>query len=198
MTTNPTPTPAGAQAGSERASGAVLTDERRAQICARLDAAKGEGARHWSITPDRHWAEVYAGDVLIARCPDDDDAEFIAHAPSDLAALLAENERLRYLGFDVSPGGRPRNNRDGACTCDYNPETTSGPEEDCPFHGRAYADWVIRTEAAEVALERVRAALARWQASDDVAVATILLVSRLTAALDGAHPTPSDGSGTDG
>lgn len=47
-------------------------------------------------------------------------------------------------GPDVAASGRPSNERDGACICDYNPDTTDGPQEDCPFHGRPYAYWVER------------------------------------------------------
>ena len=68
---------------------------------------------------------------------------------------------------------RPSSDRDGECICDYNPETTDGPQEDCPFHGRSYAYWIergdalaARLEAAEAAVERVGAAL-----SDQVEVA---------------------------
>lgn len=29
----------------------------------------------------------------------------------------------------------------GECSCDPNPSTTNGPEEDCPQHGRPYSYW---------------------------------------------------------
>lgn len=156
-------------------------------IGARLAAAT---SGPWEVD-DTGWGVVNS-EQRIGSFGKSRDAEFIAHAPSDIDALLAENERLRYLGFDVSPAGRPRNNRDGACTCNYNPTTTSGPEEDCPFHGRAYADWVARAEAAEAALERARKALSKYASGHRGAIATL---GDIEAALDGAHPTPSDGSG---
>jgi len=40
-------------------------------------------------------AAVKAGGVLVVECADDPDADLIAHAPTDLAALLDEVERLR-------------------------------------------------------------------------------------------------------
>lgn len=48
---------------------------------------------------------------------------------------------------NVARSGRPSNERDGACICDYNPDTTDGPQEDCPFHGRPYAYWIERGDA---------------------------------------------------
>lgn len=46
----------------------------------------------------------------------------------------------------VGGSGRPSNERDGACICDYDPETTEGPVEHCPFHGRPYSYWVERAD----------------------------------------------------
>lgn len=62
----------------------------------------------------------------------------------------------------VRTSGRPHNDRDGACICDYNPDTTGGPLEDCPFHGRPYAYWVERSDSlgdrlAAVTAQRERA-----------------------------------------
>jgi hypothetical protein len=53
--------------------------------------------------------------------------------------------------------GRPSNERDGACICDYNPSTTDGPQEDCPFHGRPYAYWIERGDALADRLAAVSA-----------------------------------------
>lgn len=79
-------------------------------------------------------------------------------------------ERLRYLGWSVSSSGRPHSDRDGDCTCDYNPGTTEGPEEDCPHHGRPYAYWIergdalqARAEAAEARLAAVAALADEWE-----------------------------------
>lgn len=50
----------------------------------------------------------------------------------------------------------------GGCLCDTNPETTGGPEEDCPQHGRPYSYWVEATNEhyqAERRLGEQRAAL---------------------------------------
>lgn len=70
--------------------------------------------------------------------------------------------------------------RDGDCICDTNPETTDGPDECCPWHGRAYSDWidwgvtlqecVVERDAT---IARVREVAARggqpgrWVLSDD-------------------------------
>lgn len=76
--------------------------------------------------------------------------DLIAHAPSDLAVLLAENERLRDAVAELV--GRIEQAMSGS-----------------PEGFRATAPSIVRVTARE-----------------------------LRAALDGAHPTPSDGSGTDG
>jgi hypothetical protein len=55
--------------------------------------------------------------------------------------------------------GRPSNERDGACICDYNPSTTDGPQEDCPFHGRPYAYWIERGDALAERLAAIEALL---------------------------------------
>lgn len=46
--------------------------------------------------------------------------------------------------------------RDGVrCTCDHNPATTNGPEEDCEIHGRPYAEWVKRAAGAQAESARI-------------------------------------------
>lgn len=69
-------------------------------IRARLAAATpGPWYSEW--VPDDDWIVVYGQPHGAYVCPevctltDDADAEFIAHAPADIAALLAEVERLR-------------------------------------------------------------------------------------------------------
>lgn len=78
----------------------------------------------------------------------------------------------RNAEFDAH--GRPSNERDGACICDYNPSTTDGPNECCPFHGRPYDYWIARgdvllrlNEAALAKVSRVEALADEW-ASDPV------------------------------
>jgi len=81
----------------------------------------------------------------------------------ELAALMALGEqrvRERLAEVAVSSSGRPSNDRDGACICDYNPETTEGPVEDCPFHGRPYAYWIERGDALQARAEKAEADLA--------------------------------------
>ena len=41
------------------------------------------------------------------------------------------------------------------CTCDHNPATTNGPEEDCEIHGRPYAEWVKRAAGAQAESARI-------------------------------------------
>lgn len=71
--------------------------------------------------------------------------------------LVAEVERLRRdLGWrDSQIADRER--RDGECLCDHNPSTTDGPQEDCPYHGRAYGYWVEGVAQLQAVIERVRA-----------------------------------------
>lgn len=47
--------------------------------------------------------------------------------------------------------------RVGSCICDRNPETTDGPSEDCPQHGRRYAEWVERADLLAERLANVEA-----------------------------------------
>lgn len=54
--------------------------------------------------------------------------------------------------------------RHGPCVCDTNPETTDGPEEHCPHHGRNYGEWVERGVMLQAKVARVEA-LAEWLAS---------------------------------
>lgn len=63
-------------------------------------------------------------------------------------AALVEVEQLRT--------------RRGDCICDYNPTTTDGPSEDCPQHGRPYAYWVERSDAALARLGVVAALADEW------------------------------------
>lgn len=74
-----------------------------------------------------------------------------------LGKLVAEVERLRRdLGWrDSQIADRER--RDGECLCDHNPSTTDGPQEDCPYHGRAYGYWVEGVAQLQAVIERVRA-----------------------------------------
>lgn len=79
-------------------------------------------------------------------------AEFIAAARSLVPDLVREVQRLRRLDEE-------RRNRDGGCICDCNPETTGGPEEDCPWHGREYRYWVDGCASLAAEVERLRAEL---------------------------------------
>ena len=46
--------------------------------------------------------------------------------------------------------------RPEGCFCDYNPDTTNGPEEFCPHHGRSYSDLVEMIERQAAEIERLR------------------------------------------
>ncbi|MEW2483611.1 hypothetical protein AB0876_28895 [Mycobacterium sp. NPDC049093] len=71
------------------------------------------------------------------------DAEFIAQARTLVPELVAEVERLRE--------------RLGTCLCDHDPESPLyGPSEECPQHGRPYAEWVLRGDDLAARIERVR------------------------------------------
>lgn len=100
----------------------------------------GEGFMHWVDTkPDL--VNISVADHIESLA----DAEFIAAAPQLVADLADEVERLRAGGPWVEYVERQRamqRERDGECICDGNPETTNGPEEDCPWHGREYRYWV--------------------------------------------------------
>lgn len=135
--------------------------------------------------PTRKIAEMLADAVLAS--------DWLAtHAPSDLAALLVENERLRARA-DAAEAALEAGDACGAVGC------------------RALAE---RDEAI-AALERVRdrdwladVLASRCSKSGDNMSHVLCgeLVHRqhhdeadvIIAALGGAHPTPSDGSGADG
>jgi len=70
-----------------------------AEIQARADAAP-EGPWTWRVSNDRHWALIERPDgdgrtILVGKLADDDAAEFIAHARTDVPALVAELAELR-------------------------------------------------------------------------------------------------------
>jgi len=73
---------------------------REEAIQARLDAAT-PGPWSWEVSADRHWVWVGTDsgdgfwDQPVAKCSDDDTAEFISWSREDVAYLLAENEKLR-------------------------------------------------------------------------------------------------------
>lgn len=98
-----------------------------------LTADEREALKRW-------WAEPWTDrdqDMLLDAL-----AEVVGRI---LAARTPTPGYLPDLAITVSPGGRPSNERDGECICDYNPDTTEGPLEDCPFHGRPYGYWVEAT-----------------------------------------------------
>ena len=44
-----------------------------------------------------------------------------------------------------------------SCICNHNTETTDGPDECCPKHGRTYAEWIERGDILQQRLEQVQA-----------------------------------------
>jgi hypothetical protein len=63
--------------------------------------------------------------------------------------------------------------RPEGCYCDYSPETSDGPEEFCPHHGRPYAEVVemLETMAKETKWARDHDALVRETAKRDTLLA---------------------------
>lgn len=69
--------------------------------------------------------------------PDPEQAEQAEQAPSFTLDVpngaIALGRPLSYAEADGRPAG---------CHCDYNPDTTEGPDEFCPVHGRPYDEVV--------------------------------------------------------
>lgn len=77
------------------------------------------------------------------------------------------------------------------CTCVPFPQGT-GPEEDCPAHGRTYAEWIERGDLWQARSESAQAKVARVEALADEdthdlrsGVAGMVRLGDLRAALDG-------------
>lgn len=64
--------------------------DRLNEIEARANAAT-RGLWGWAVSADRRWAEVTAmpDAIAVSRSADDDDADFIAHARTDVPVLVA-------------------------------------------------------------------------------------------------------------
>ena len=98
------------------------------------------------------------------------DAEFIAQARTLVPELVAEVERLR--------------GRLGDCLCVHDPESPLfGPSEQCPQHGRPYADWVNRGDVLAERIERVRA-LCDYAAENDALGFRAIHVRRIITELE--------------
>lgn len=75
--------------------------------------------------------------------------------------LLAEVERLRAeVATERAEVTRLRT-MVGDCHCDKNPETTNGPEDDCPQHGRPVAEVWDLVKRAEAGWDHARAEVDR-------------------------------------
>ena len=111
------------------------------------------------------------------------------HAP----ALVEEVKRLRAeVATERAEVTRLRTIV-GDCHCDKNPETTNGPEEDCPQHGRPVAEvWDI-VKGAEAGWDRARAEVERLCAEARIANASAYSAGlALGARLDHPHGGTSD------
>lgn len=118
-------------------------------------------------------------------------AEMILAADASRRPAVAPERETVRRSYEVQHdgSGRPSSERDGPCTCDYNPETTGGPEEDCPFHGRSYAEWVQRGDTLAERLSTI--AVAPEAVAEVLAEHRFDVASTLCSAGDWA-PTLSD------
>lgn len=88
----------------------MLSEQRLSEIRARLKAATpGPWAEHdevprvpVSLSVDPNMSLLGLDLDGYARMDSQEDAEFIIHAPTDIADLLAEVERLRAHGVEVA------------------------------------------------------------------------------------------------
>jgi hypothetical protein len=136
------------------------------------------------VRPDlRTWSDTYEvaeRDLRAAieadRAAGVDHAGVIGSVIRERDDARAEVEWLR-AERDYWRGGMDRH---GACRCDTNPSTTSGPEEDCPHHGRDYSYWVEGAEHLADENARLRAKVAR---AKDLARECQGLVGRYTRAV---------------
>lgn len=76
-------------------------------------------------------------------------ATFVAESRTLVPALRLEVSALRARDAEMV-------RRDGECICDHNPDTTQGPEDDCPWHGRAYKAWVEAANASAAEIEHLK------------------------------------------
>lgn len=83
-----------------------MTDIDLDAIEARANAATPGPPWGWAVSDDRRWVDVTARghDRVIATTYDDDLAAFIAHARTDVPALVAEIRRLRTLRVEIEQG----------------------------------------------------------------------------------------------
>lgn len=113
-----------------------------------------EWIAEWPTTPDDG---TFLADVArdgLARA----DVARLEEGLSDRTMDLAEVARLRTMVGD--------------CHCDKNPETTNGPEEDCPQHGRPVAEVWGLVERAEAGWDHARAEVDRLRAEVRLAKAS--------------------------
>ena len=164
----PTGPPAGRQGGTQPAS-----DPSQDLQAARVEAAcelmhdayeaaavsagwetQQSSRKPWADVPEANKITMRAavGALLVHLAAATDRAD---DAAGLVAGLMAEIQRLKRIGESH-----------GDCRCDTNPETTGGPSEDCPQHGRPIDYWIERgdavTEQRDVALaevERLKKAL---------------------------------------
>ena len=158
----PTGPPAGRQGGTQPAS-----DPSQDLQAARVEAAcelmhdayeaaavsagwetQQSSRKPWADVPEANKITMRAavGALLVHLAAATDRAD---DAAGLVAGLMAEIQRLKRIGESH-----------GDCRCDTNPETTGGPSEDCPQHGRPIDYWIERgdavTEQRDVALAEIQ------------------------------------------
>jgi hypothetical protein len=86
--------------------------------------------------------------------------------------------------------------RPEGCICDYNPETTNGPEEHCPHHGRPYEYWVEGCFELSEQNRALREDVARLQALADLrmnrAIDAAMDADRLRSQVDAVETVLED------
>jgi hypothetical protein len=138
----------------------MTTTDQLADIEARADAAT-DGPWNIAVSEDRKWALVLADagtadERIVVRSISDDDAEFIAHARTDIPALLAmvreQRERLDTadaLIRDLTDSGDCSFDHHGGCQA--HGYLSLEPGETCPQQDAK--DWaraaLTATEGAE-------------------------------------------------
>ena len=116
----------------------------------------------------------------------EDYAALADESAADVPALVEEVKRLRAEVATERAEVKRLRTTVGDCHCDKNPETTNGPEEDCPQHGRPVAEVWDLVKGAEAGWDRARAEVDRLCAEARLANASarsagLALGARLTA-----------------
>ena len=111
------------------------------------DFARRANSHVHSNRSDKSWQAFYTAVVEPLIAADEFNRTQAAILRHDaLATQVSElTDRLRLYEYRY----------DGPCICDTGP-TSDGPEECCPYHGRAYNEWVERCSDAQRRLSKIR------------------------------------------